>query len=443
MGALLEMSTLKFLFGLFLSLMLVSSLVVGVLASPIWSQTFGGEYSDAGNCVIQTFDGGFVIAGSTDLIEDDGGGFWLISIDDNANMLWQKTYTDDSWDVAHSVVQTSDGGFVVVGSHLKDYNEGADEICLVRTDGDGNMLWQKLYGGEYDDVGFSVVQTNDGGFIIGGQLGKLTESYVVQDLLLLKTDENGNQEWLQTYGGDSYDRHGVAIQTSDGGYALAGLSRSFGSGNHDFWLIKTDSNGNQLWNRTYGGSESEDFESMIQTNDGGYALVGMIEYNDMMDRAFWVVKADANGNMEWSERYCETGFSSGESIVQTSDGGFAIAGWMFVEGDDDNTDLVLIKTDENGIEQWNKTFGEAYRDEASSLIQTSDGGYAITGDFYSTETQTDCLLIKTDAYGEIPEFPSWVILPLVLTITLFSLILKIKLSKERGLNFSPNPNPKE
>jgi len=209
------------------------------------------------------------------------------------------------------------------------------------------------------------------------------------------------------------------VQTSDGGYALAGATNiRINHSDADFWLIKTDAYGNMLWNKTY--SKDVDYaDSVVETSDGGYALAGSTGF--WYPHAFWLVKTDETGNMKWNKKYggIDHGhFASARSLVVTSDGGFALAGKTDHAGAG-GYDFWLIKTDADGSMMWNQTYGGAEDDIAHSLVVTSDGGFAIAGETSSFGAgDSDFWLVKTNEYGIIPEFPSWIIIPLFLTATL-------------------------
>jgi len=233
------------------------------------------------------------------------------------------------------------------------------------------MEWNQTYGGKYSYHGDAVVQTSDGGYAIAGDKYSIDEGY---DSWLAKTDSHGKMEWNKTYGGASIDHTNSLVETPDGGFALAGHTTFFAR-NHDFWLIKTDVYGNVEWNQTYGGTDHEYARSLVKTSDGGFALagtsgdswVGQKEY-------FWLVKTDAYGKMEWNQTY---GKGSASSLVETSDGGYALAGGTR-----------LVKTDAHGSMEWNRTYGVSFH----SLVETSDGGFAMAGSRQ---------LIKTDEYGNM------------------------------------------
>jgi len=314
-----------------------------------------------------------------------------------ASEMWQQTYGGTNDERAYSIVPTSEGGFVLAG-YTYNYSAINRDFLLIKTDQQGNMLWNQTYGDNETDAAYSVVETKDGGFALTGRTDQGAGHI---DFWLVRTDAYGNMLWNKTYGGTELDWAWCIIETSDGGFALAGDTESFGGG---AWLVRTDGAGNMLWNQTYGGTEEFSFSSMIQTSDGGFALTGY-KYtysNDPED--VWLVKTDSNGNMLWNQTY--RGIEA-YSLLQTADGGYVL---LVSERENDRSGIWLIKTDEDGNLIWNKQISNYEHISASlgSVIETSDGGYAASGDFW---------IIKTDAngdvlFGEIPyienfDYKSW------------------------------------
>jgi predicted secreted protein len=228
--------------------------------------------------------------------------------------------------------------------------------------------------------------------------------------------------WSKTFGGTDYDQAYSLVKTSNGGYALAGRTFSFGAGGSDVWLIKTDVSGNMEWNQTYGGTGYDVAYSLIKTSDDGFALAGSTG-PDVADSDFWLVKTDGSGNMEWNQTYGGTRSESASSLIETSDGGYALAGGTRSFGHGNN-DFWLVKTDGFGNMEWNRFYGEAENEIAYSLVETSDGGFALAGETGSIGAGgSDVWFIRTNEQG-VPEFPSWIILPLFLTIASIILIYR-------------------
>jgi hypothetical protein len=313
---------------------------------------------------------------------------------------WSKTYGGTNDDEAWSIVQTSDGGYALVGAIvIYSINDTCIDSWLVKTDSAGNMQCNRTYGGAGTNELFSIVQTSDGGFALAGH----TDSFGVggSDFWLVKTDSAGNMQWNQTYGGVGVDVAFSIVQTSDGGYALAGYTISFNTyPSYDFWLVKVDSVGVMQWNETYGGTGAEEAYSIIQTSDGGYALAGYTNLPIRMPNdAFWLVKTDSFGRQQWNQTYgsfWDQDYAS--SIVQTGDGGYALAGFSKASGNS-----LLVKTDSTGNMEWSQSYTHGGEfDYLLSLIQASDGGYALAGITENLATYGyKAWFVKTDSIGNV------------------------------------------
>jgi hypothetical protein len=337
--------------------------------------------------------------------------------------MWSQTYGGEFIDHATSLVQTSDGGYALAGVTSFPVGMGPSYFLLIKTDAYGVIVWNQTYEGEAA-YAHQLVKTSDGGYALAGTL-RTAENF---DFWLVKTDAYGNMMWNQTYGGPNIDQALAMVQTSDKGYALTGYTESFGSGSKDCWLIKTDAFGNMVWNQTYGGEGWEVASSLVETSDGGYALGGQTTVDGGFD--FLLIKTDASGNMEWSQTFGGTGWDQADSLVETSDGGYALAGRTNSFGAG-NYDFWLVKTDETGSMLWSQTYGGQNIDQALAVIQTSEGGYALAGKTksFGAGDYDDVLLVKTDAQG-IPEFPSWIILPLLLTATVMVTVYRNRLKQK-------------
>ena len=227
--------------------------------------------------------------------------------------------------------------------------------------------WKNNY-----DAGHSVQQTNDDGYIIGGWTNSFGNGD--NDLYLIKTDENGNEIWNQTFGGTNNDQGYSVKQTSDGGYIISGYTETI-EGYHDIYLIKTDETGNEEWSKSFGGEYDDTSNSIQQTMDGGYIIIGTTQSFGNGLKDVYIIKVDENGNEEWNQTYGGLGDDEGSFIQQTNDGGFIIIGWTNSFGLTPLTfnDVYLIKTTSNGIEEWSQTFGGIYNDIGCSVQQTQDG----------------------------------------------------------------------
>ena len=362
-----------------------------------FQNTFGGDSLDMGYSVQQTNDGGYVLTGSTNSYGNGDSDVYLIKTDVNGDSIWTKTFGGENQDYCNSVQQTTDGGYIITG-RTESYGAGNKDVYLIKTDGNGDSLWTKTFGGTSFDNGISVQQTNDGGYIILGG----TESYGAgnRDIYLIKTDGNGDSLWTKTFGGTSQDFGNSVQQTNDGGYIVTGVTESYGAGNKDAYLIKTDASGDSLWTKTFGGSKFDLGNSVQQTNDGGYIVTGRTASFGAGSLDVYLIKTDGNGDSLWTKTFGGSSFDLGFSVQQTTDGGYIIIGGTDSYGNGDR-DFYLIKTDVNGDLIWTKTFGGIFRDVGSSVQQTTDGGFIITGYTSSGNGDRDLLLIKADGNGYI------------------------------------------
>jgi len=358
-----------------------------------WTQTHGGANYDHAYSMVQTNDEGYAFAGYTDSYGAGGNDFWLVKTDAYGTLQWSQTYGGTDNEIAYSMIQTLDGGYALAG-FTASYDAGKYDFWLVKTDSAGNPQWNQTYGGADYDYAYSVIQASDGGYAIAG----ITDSYGAgdYDFWLVKTDASGTLQWSRTYGGTNNNYAHSVVQTSDGGYALAGYADSYIADDPSFWLVKTDSAGNQQWNQTYGGAKYDYAYSVVQTLDGGYALAGLTDSYGAGGYDFWLVKTDSIGNQQWNRTYGGAKYEIAYSMVHTSDGGYALTGFTASCGAG-KYDIWLVKTDSAGNQQWNQTYGGAGTDYAYSVVQTSDGGYALAGltDSYGAGNY-DSWLVKTD-----------------------------------------------
>jgi len=326
-----------------------------------WNKNYGVDTSPL--CGIQSEDGGYAIVGSIQLSEGTTG--YFIKTDSSGNVQWNKTYSEVSF--VSSVVQTQDGGFAIVGFGK------IGGLLLIKADAAGTTEWTNTYfSGEGDDRASSIIQTSDGGYAI---VGTMVGVHQPNRYWLIKTDSFGTKVWDEGYGETGLDSAFSGIQTKDGGYAIIGKS-----GFSDSLLIKTDSSGNIQWNQTYNGITQ--IHSILQTSDERYTLAGSID-NSVSN--FWLARTDSLGYMQWNRTYSGTGDSYAESLIKTTDGGYALIGNTDLNSSipvAGGFDIWVVKTDSEGNLQWNQTFGGLGYDEGRLIIQTEDGGYLILADLH-------------------------------------------------------------
>jgi predicted RNase H-related nuclease YkuK (DUF458 family) len=364
-----------------------------------WEKIFGGTNDDDGLSVQQTTDGGYIITGGTKSFGNGSTDFYLIKTDGNGDSIWTKTFGGTNYDYGWSVQQTTDGGYIITGT-TESFGNGSTDFYLIKTDGNGDSIWTKTFGGTNYDEGYSVQQTTDGGYIVCGRTKSFGNGN--NDVYLIKTDGNGDSIWTKTFGGTSSDYGKSVQQTTDGGYIITGMTESFGNGFDDVYLIKTDGNGDSIWTKTFGGTNDDYGNSVQQTTDGGYIITGGTKSFGNGSTDFYLIKTDGNGDSIWTKTFGGTSWDNGWSVQQTTDGGYIITGTTESFGNG-LSDVYLIKTDDNGDSLWTKTFGGTTNDYGKSVQQTTDGGYIITGgkDSPFGNGGNDVYLIKTDGNGNV------------------------------------------
>jgi uncharacterized delta-60 repeat protein len=322
-----------------------------------WSKTYGSTDDEWAHSVQQTVDGGYIVAGweSPSGLQFDGGYIMagsvahalLVKADASGNMNYLGTYGEIGDSRAYSVKQTSDGGYIIAGCTSSSGTGGYD-FWLVKTDASGNMEWSKTYEDLWDEYACSVQQTADGGYILAGYTCYFLTG--LSDMWLVKTNSNGDMEWNKTHGGTGDDGAYSVQQTTDGGYIVAGYTTSFGAGGYDFWLVKTNSTGDMQWDRTYGGKGEDRAYSGQQTSDGGYIAAGSTGSFGAGEEDIWLVKTNSSGDMEWNKTHGGTGDDGAYSVQQTTDGGYIAAGYTNSSGAGDY-DFLLVKTFDGRVGQ--------------------------------------------------------------------------------------------
>jgi len=364
----------------------------------LWTRTYGGSSDEWAYSVQQTTDGGYVVAGETYSFGAGSNDFYLVKTNGEGDTLWTRTYGGINDEKARSVQETGDGGYIVAGC-TGSFGAGGFDFYLVKTNSLGDTLWTRTYGGSREDKAHSVRQTTDGGYIVAGEtysFGQGTPN--CPNFYIVKTNPLGDTLWTRAFEGSTYDDEAYSVQqTADGGYVVAGYTNSFGAGGWDFYLVKTNYQGFTHWGHTYGGSGSDWAYSVQQTADGGYIVVGFTgsfgvgtPYSN-----FYLVKTNSQSDTLWTRTYGGSAPEWAYSVQQTPDGGYIVAGYTGSFGAGSG-DFYLVKTNTSGDTLWTRTYGGSSDDGAWSVQPTDDGGYIVAGytssfgagaaDFYLVKT---------------------------------------------------------
>ncbi|MCX8092980.1 MAG: hypothetical protein N3E50_02285 [Candidatus Goldbacteria bacterium] len=313
------------------------------LGNSIWSKTFGGDNTDIGYSVQQTTDNGYIIVGETYSLGNGSGDVYLIKTNSLGDSQWSYTFGGLNSDGGNAVKQTTDGGYIIAGVTYSGY--GGADIYLIKTNNLGNNIWSKIFGSSYNnEFGYDVIQIANGDYIIVGETCFTDTGNC--NITLIKIDGDGNTIWNNNYGGnDNYLGRSI-IETNDGYYVIAGGISSSQTSNLDVFLMKVDSSGNSIWSKNYGGAYYDFGHSVKQTQDGGFIIVGLTETTGVGDLNICLIKTDSNGNLIWNNTFGGNNNDYGYSVETTTDGGYIIAGTTYSFGV--AGDIYLIKTDSAG-----------------------------------------------------------------------------------------------
>ncbi len=417
---------------LLISLSLVVLLGFSAVATAIppnieWEKCYGDINSDVGVSILSTSDGGFVFAGNTTSSGHGYYDYWVVKISITGDIEWANSFGGTVSDVSASIIQTSDGGYAVAGftrSNDGDVfgNNGNEDYWIIKITASGNLQWQKCFGGSDDDYANSILQTSDGGYLIGGSTdsenGDVSGNHGNADYWIIKINASGDLEWQKCYGGSSTEILSSVQAVSDG-YVITGCASSNDgdvSGNHnflfDYWIIKVNNVGDLIWQKCYGGSDNDFATSVTPAGDGGYVVAGAAFSNDgdvsgnrgSID--YWIIKVNNVGDLIWQKCYGGSDDDYANSILQTSDGGYLIVGRSSsndgdVSGNHGFDDFWIVKISSSGILEWQKCYGGSNYEVPASAWYTSDGGLIVTGwtssvdgDISNNHGLDDCWVIK-------------------------------------------------
>lgn len=406
-----------------------------------WAKTFGGSREDDANAIIQTPDGGYAVVGFT--MSNDGditdktttdADVWVFILNSDGELQWSKTYGGSADDRGTDIINTTDGGFAVIGYTRSNdgdvsFNNGFYDFWLIKLDASGNLLWENTFGFSGNDQGQSLLQTADGGYFLTGfmdfdgraiqdpTLNKSTR-HGVGEFWAVKTDANGNEEWSQFYGGTDNDRAYDVVQTPDGGFMMVGNTESDDFditnplGSYDYWVVKIDGSGNLLWQKNYGGSGIEIAYSITRSMDGNYLILGDTRSTDQQvtnprgNADAWLIKINETGDLLWQKSYGGSQFDTGRKIIEKPDGNLIVFGASRSNDQDvsnnyGQSDFWLVIADSNGNLDFEKNYGGSATDFGNGAVFTSSGHIVMAGNSESSDVDVpnnqggkDVLIIK-------------------------------------------------
>ncbi len=383
---------------IFISILFILLAFTQINAQVIFHKTYGGTGDDKANCVRRTQDGGYIIVGSTNSFGAGGLDVYVIRTDKYGDTVWSRTFGGIYDDIGYAVNANNDGSFIIVGTTFS-FGAGQQDIYVIKINGIGDTLWTRTYGGNNLESGNDIKQTTDGGFVIVGSTNSFGAGN--SDVYIIKINALGDTTWTRTYGG-TLDEVGNSIQQNGaGGYVIIGSTTSFGAGNNDIYFITTDNLGNIVnTNITYGSINGNEYGNCgKQTIDGGYILCGSTSFYGAGFNDGYVLKTDVNGTIQYQRAFGNTSYDKIIDIQQTADLGFIAIGTTQSFGGG-NSYIYLLKTDATLVLNWSKYIGGLSLNEGNSVLQAGDGGFILAGSTQSFgQGGWDIYLIKTDGNG--------------------------------------------
>jgi hypothetical protein len=358
------------------ALVCLSCLSFEVNAQSFFANTYGGSGYDYAYSIEQTADGGYIFCGpGTFSTAPPQWDFWIVKLDALGNVSWQKAYGGSSDDIPNSIKQTADGGYIVAG-RTQSYGEGGLDAWVIKLDSSGNRAWQKTFGGTgSNDAAYCVVQNGDGDYYLAGW----TDSYGVGgsiDYWIIKLNSAGNILWEKSIGGSGYDTPYSCCLASDGGIVTVG-GGNVGAGGYDVWVVKLDSSGAIVWQKAFGGSADDMGLCIRRTSDDGFIVAGFTKSYGAGNQDFWVLKLDSSGNLVWNKTYGGSVVDWAFAVEQTIDGGYIVVGRTDSFGV--GTDAWILKLNSTGGIEWQRRYGSSGFEYAYTVRQAADGSYMVGG----------------------------------------------------------------
>ncbi len=379
---------------------------VFVYSQITFERHYGGAADDGGSSVLQTDDGGYIITAQTFSFGLGTSDIYIIKTDAYGNEIWSKVYGGDGWDAPFQIKKTIDNNYIIVGQ-TSSFGAGSSDAFLLKIDNNGDSLWFKTYGGTDEDGAYGVDICNDNGFIITGYTYSFAIGYQAA-AYLIRTDPIGNELWSKTYYKKTFNQIFDVLKTNDNNFLLAGITETTPA-DAEGYLIKTNNNGDTLWMKTFGGNSYDSFSSICQDNNGNFILCGTTYSFGAGDYDMYLIKIDSNGQEIWSKTFGGINSDNASSVIyNNNENTFMIVGSTQSYGYG-GKDVFLVKVNQYGDTLWTKTYGGTADDVGGDLYKTNDNGIIMTGYTKSFGNISDVYLIKTDANGQvagIDDYPS-------------------------------------
>ncbi len=384
-------------FYITVSLLLISSF--GFAKEKSFSRIYKGNGNDLFYSVKQCRDGGYIAAGTKEVNTNNKSDFWIVKTDKNGETVWEKTYGGTGWDRVNDLCLTKDKGYILVGETILKHAQGR-LVKVIKLKEDGTLLWEKTFSKSDDNEANSVIEIEDGELVITGSLfyQEKKSSY----LWVLKLSEDGDVIWNNTYGGSTWDTGRSICRTHDKGYIISGVTEDEETGLKDIWIVKLNKRGQKVWEKIYGRYYWDAGNSIQQTSDHNYIVAGYTYSGDTKKSLIWILYLDKKGNKVWDKILGGKDWDNASAVKQTIDGDFIVVGYTKEKGAGEK-DLWILKIDKKGEIIWERVYGNMGNDEALSVQNTTDGGYIIAGYTVSFEADIkDGWLLKVDRNGNLP-----------------------------------------
>ncbi len=405
------------LFLVFLALFCKITVCNSQVVDIVWEKSFGGFSGDVGNAICEAVDSGYVFVAYSSSADGDltynagASDIWVVHTDVDGNFIWQKTFGGSSSEDGLSIISTIDSGFLIAGRSTSSdgdvgINYGNNDCWIIKLNSDGDLLWQKVIGGSSSEEAKSIIQTLDGGYMFTGysnsddgifsdHIGS-TEN---KDLIVVKLNAIGEAEWSKSYGYYGDDRGYKIIQTADSNYVVAGYTDFWGD-DTNYWLIKIDPEGNLLWEKDYGGSEDDFAYAVAEINPDRIVVVGEAKsYDGDITEAHgsndaWIIMMNATGDLIWENALGGSSNETGSELLIHADGSITVAGKTGSDNNGDvyghqglpgHSDYWLINLDTSGVIRWQKCLGGTETDFANAALLGSDSSILLTGYAWSDD----------------------------------------------------------